>query len=50
MISTAAELAAALVEDLPPDIRSIVEAHFLGGESIFTMQRRYKFDAGIWRR
>ena len=42
MLSSAAELAAALVQDLPPDIRSIVEAHFFDGESIFKIQRRYK--------
>lgn len=27
---------------LPPDVRKIVEAHFFDGESIFTIQRRYK--------
>jgi hypothetical protein len=42
MLSTAADLAAALVNDLPPDVRNIVEAHFFDGESIFTIQRRYK--------
>jgi hypothetical protein len=42
MLSTAADLAAALVHDLPPDIRKIVEAHFFDGESIFKIQRRYK--------
>ena len=29
MLSTAADLAAALVANLPPDVRKIVEAHFL---------------------
>jgi hypothetical protein len=42
MISTADNLAAALVHDLPPDIRKIVEAHFFDGESIFIIQRRHK--------
>jgi hypothetical protein len=42
MLSTAAELAAALVRDLQPEVRKIVEAHFFDGESIFTIQRRYK--------
>jgi len=42
MLSTAAELAATLVNDLPPDVRSIVEAHFFDGESIYKIQRRYK--------
>ena len=42
MISTAADLAAAAVNELPPDVRKIVEAHFFEGESIFTIQRRYK--------
>ena len=32
----------ALVNDLPPDVRKIVEAHFFDGESIFKIQRRYK--------
>jgi hypothetical protein len=41
MISTAADLAAALVNDLPPEVRIIVEAHFFEGESIFTIQRRH---------
>jgi hypothetical protein len=42
MISTAAELAAAIVADLPPDVRKIVEAHFFDGDSIFKIQRRYR--------
>jgi hypothetical protein len=42
MLSTAADLAAALVNDLPPDVRNIVEAHFYDGDSIFKIQRRYK--------
>ena len=42
MISTASDLAVALVHGLPPDVRKIVEAHFFEGESIFTIQRRYK--------
>jgi len=42
MISTAADLTAALVQGLPPDVRKIVEAHFFDGESIFKIQRRYK--------
>ena len=41
MLSTAADLAAALVKDLPPDVRKIEEAHFFDGESIFTIQRRH---------
>jgi len=42
MISTAADLAVVLVQELPPDVRKIMEAHFFDGESIFTIQRRYK--------
>jgi hypothetical protein len=42
MLSNPADLAAALVHDLPSDIRSIVEAYFFDGESIFKLQRRYK--------
>ena len=42
MISTAAELATALVKELPPDVRSIMEAHFFDGESLFKIQRRHK--------
>ncbi len=42
MISTAADLAAALVSDLPPEVRKIVEAHFFDGESVFKLQRRHK--------
>ncbi len=42
MISTAAELTAALVKYLPPHIRSIVEAHCFDGESIFKIQRQRK--------
>lgn len=42
MISTPAEVAAALVKDLSPDIRKIVEAHFFDGESVLKIQRRYK--------
>jgi hypothetical protein len=41
MLSTAADLEAALVNDFPPDVRKIVEAHFFDGESIFNIQRRY---------
>ena len=42
MISTAAELAVALVADLPPEVRTIVEAHFFDGESVFKIQRQRK--------
>jgi hypothetical protein len=42
MIITAAEIVAAVVNDLPPDIRMVVEAHFFDGESIFRIQCRYK--------
>ena len=42
MISTAADLAAALVQDLPPNLQNMVVAHFCDGESIFKIQRRYK--------
>jgi hypothetical protein len=42
MIFTAAELAATVVKELPPDVRTVVEAHFFDGESIFKIQRRYK--------
>ena len=42
MISTAAELAAANVEELPLDVRKLVEAHFFYGESLFKIQRRHK--------
>jgi len=42
MLSNAADLAAAVVADLPPDVRKIVEAHFFDGDSIFKIQRRYK--------
>lgn len=38
----AADLAAAIVNDLQPDVQRIVEAHFFDGESIFKIQRRYK--------
>jgi hypothetical protein len=38
MIATAADLAAALVNDLPPDIRNIEEAHFRTGSP---GERRY---------
>jgi hypothetical protein len=42
MIFTPAELAATLVQDLPPHVRKIVEARFFDGESILKIQRRYK--------
>lgn len=42
MIFTAAELAATVLKDLPPDLRMVVEAHFFDGESIFQIQRHYK--------
>lgn len=42
MLSSPADLAAALVNDLPPEIRKIVEAHFFDGESVFKLQRRHK--------
>jgi hypothetical protein len=41
MIFTAPELAVAVVKDLPPEVRMVVEAHFFDGESIFKIQRRY---------
>ena len=41
MISTAAELATALVKELPPDVRKLVEAHFFDGESLFKIQRHH---------
>jgi hypothetical protein len=51
MLFTAADLAAALVQDLPPEVRTFVEAHFFDGESIFKIQRRYKLkNAGISKR
>jgi hypothetical protein len=42
MLFTAADLAAVLVQDLPPEVPRIVEAHFFDGESNFKIQRRYQ--------
>ena len=42
MISSSTELVAEVLSDLPPDVRTVMEAHFLDGESVFKIQRRYK--------
>ncbi len=39
--------AAALVQDLPPDLQDIVEAHLFDGESLFKIQRRYKLERRV---
>ena len=42
MLSTAARLAAALVNDLPPEVRKSLDAHFLDGKASFKIQRWHK--------
>lgn len=42
VIPTAADLAVTLVNDLPPDLRKVVEAYFFDGESVGKIQRRHK--------
>jgi hypothetical protein len=42
MIANPTELASILLEDLPPDVRTVVEAHFFDGESLFKLQRSHK--------
>jgi len=49
MLSIAANLAAALVHDLPSEVRTIVEAHFLDGESILKIQRQRKMKRRTWK-
>ena len=39
MILSAAELIAAALDDLPADIRSIVQSHYLDGESVRKIQK-----------
>jgi DNA-directed RNA polymerase specialized sigma24 family protein len=42
MMSTPSELVAAVMSDLPPDLRSLVEAHFYEGDSVVKIQRRHR--------
>lgn len=42
MISDAIELVAAVVNDLPSDLRTVVAAHFFEDESVFKIQRQRK--------
>lgn len=46
MLANAAEFVSFATSALPPDVRTIVEAHFLDGDSVFKIQRRF----GVKRR
>jgi DNA-directed RNA polymerase specialized sigma24 family protein len=46
MLATAADFVSFATSALPPDVRTVVEAHFLDGDSIFKIQRRF----GVKRR
>jgi len=42
MILNAAELVAAALNELPSEIRTLVEAHFFDCESVFKIQRHHQ--------
>jgi len=46
MLANAAEFVSFATSALPPDVRTVVEAHFLEGDSVLKIQRRF----GVKRR